>query len=79
VARGWNAVPVAAASVTQGSTYWIAILSPNGEQAVNVVKQSVGTSLSEFSQQTTLSSLASNWSSGAELSQPSLIAKFRLV
>jgi hypothetical protein len=68
VARGWNAVPVAPASVTLGSNYWIAILSPNGDHAVNVVKQVTGTSLSEFSQQTTLTSLPSSWSSGASSS-----------
>jgi hypothetical protein len=68
VARGWNAVPVAPATVTQNTNYWIAILSPNGDHAVNVVKQATGTSLSEFSQQTTLSSLPSSWSSGASSS-----------
>jgi RHS repeat-associated protein len=68
VARGWNAVPVAPASVTLGSNYWIAILSPSGDHAANVVKQATGTSLSEFSQQTTLTSLPSSWSSGASFS-----------
>ncbi len=62
---GWNTVSVPAASVTAGTTYWIAILSPSGTGTLRFRDRCCGkgTSSADLSSQTTLTSLAATWSS----------------
>ena len=68
-----NSVPVAAAAVTAGQTYWIAILGRSG-----VVKfrdrGAVGSGNSEWSLQTTLTSLPVTWSPGTSFTDGLLSA-----
>ncbi len=62
-AAGWNTVSVPAATVTAGTTYWLAILAPSGAGTVRFRDKSMGGAC-EVSSQTTLKSLPSAWSSG---------------
>lgn len=70
-ANSWNTVPLTTApapSVTNGSTYWIAILSPTG---ILQFRDKVGGAAesSETSSQTNLTSLPSTWTTGTVLSE----------
>jgi hypothetical protein len=58
----WNAVPVSAASVTAGSTYWIAVLG-TGTGTLKF-RDKPGGGRAETSSQTTLTSLSATWSTG---------------
>lgn len=63
-ANAWNTVPlIAAPSVTKGSTYWLAILSPSG---ILQFRDKVGGAAepSETSAETNLTSLPPTWTTG---------------
>ncbi|HEV8687461.1 MAG TPA: galactose oxidase-like domain-containing protein [Gaiellaceae bacterium] len=62
----WNVVPVPAASVTAGTAYWIAVLSPAGSGTIRFRDRccsGTGTLL-EASAQTSLSTLPASWTTG---------------
>jgi outer membrane protein assembly factor BamB len=62
----WNTIPVTGTPVTAGTPYWIAILPPQGDTGVlHFRDNSSGGCLSENSGQTDLTTLPSNWVSGA--------------
>jgi outer membrane protein assembly factor BamB len=60
---GWNDVSVSTASVTAGTTYWIAVLGPSGVLAFRD-QPSVGAGSSETAATTGLSSLPASWVTG---------------
>ena len=60
----WNTVPVANATITAGTTYWIAILSPSGSGTLAFRDSDPNGSRSETSKQTNLTALPSTWSTG---------------
>jgi outer membrane protein assembly factor BamB len=62
-AGGWNNVPIAGAQITIGSSYWIAILSPNGSGVLQFRIGSGGAS--ETSASSNLTALPSTWSTGS--------------
>jgi hypothetical protein len=62
VAGIWNSVGVSSASVTGGTTYWLALMSPTGAGTVRFFDGSE--SSAQASSQTTLTTLPSTWSSG---------------
>ena len=62
-AGSWNTVPVPAAPITSGTSYWISVLAPSGTGAFAFRDTSAGT-LSENSSQTNLTSLPATWSPG---------------
>jgi hypothetical protein len=65
VAGAWNEVAVPAASVTAGTVYWIAVLSPNGTGILRFRDTSQGTAgSSETSASGTLTSLPGTWATG---------------
>jgi outer membrane protein assembly factor BamB len=71
----WVTVPVAGgASVTAGSSYWIAVLSPSGAGTLKFRDRSNGAGASEASTSTSLSSLPGTWSSGARYTDGPLSA-----
>jgi hypothetical protein len=59
----WNHVPLTSGVVANGSTYWIAILSPTGGGTVRFRDRSGG-GVSETSASTTLAALPSTWATG---------------
>ncbi len=62
----WNTVLFTSFTITNGTKYWIAVLSPNGGNAVTIRTTAAGAAgSSEVSAQTTLSTLPSAWSAGA--------------
>jgi hypothetical protein len=66
----WNDVAMSAASLTTGTTYWIALLSPVGSGQVKFRDRaglSNGTKV-EVSSSTTLTALPATWASGASYS-----------
>jgi hypothetical protein len=58
----WVNVSVPAASVTAGTTYWIAILSPSGAGTIQFRDKAGGAS--ETSSSSTLTSLPATWTTG---------------
>ena len=60
---GWEMVSLPPVSITAGSKYWVAILSPSGMLTFRDSGTSVG-GLSETSSQSTLSELPSTWTTG---------------
>ncbi len=62
-AGAWNTVPLPSTSITQGTTYWIALLGPSGAGTLHFRDTSRGTR-SENSSQTNLTSLPSTWTTG---------------
>jgi chitodextrinase len=61
----WNTIPLnTAVAVTAGTTYWIALLSPNGGGTI-AFRDIANGGASETSLQTTLGALPSTWSTGA--------------
>lgn len=62
-ASSWNSIAVTSASVTQGKQYWLAILGLSGTIQFRD-SSSCGSSTSEGSQKTTLTSLPTTWSTG---------------
>jgi hypothetical protein len=63
VAETWNRVALPATSITAGSTYWIAILSPSGVLQFSDMVGGAGSSC-ETSAQSTLTILPSTWTTG---------------
>ena len=64
-AGAWNMISVPAATVTNGSNYWIALLAPNGNGTPRFRDRCCGSGTpSESSSQTTLSSLPTTWTTG---------------
>ncbi len=61
VAGAWNTVPIGGVSLQSGSTYWIALLGPDG--TVNF-RDVAGGGASETSTSTTLTTLPATWSTG---------------
>ena len=69
VAGSWNEVSVPATSITGGTTYWIAILSPSGTGTIRFRDRCCGGgSPVETSSQTTLTALPGAWTTGARFS-----------
>jgi len=60
---GWKRVSLPPVSITAGSKYWVAILSPSGMLTFRDSGTSVG-GLSETSSQSTLTKLPSTWTTG---------------
>ena len=73
VAGGWNTLTVPAASVTSGTGYWIAILSPAGSGTLNFRDRNGGAT-TETSQSTTLTTLPTTWTTGRTWSNSNLSA-----
>lgn len=73
VAGAWNTVTVPAAAVTNGTSYWIAILSPSGSGTLNFRDRSGG-GTSVTSASSSLTTLPATWSSGASWSSSNLSA-----
>jgi hypothetical protein len=64
ITRGtWNTVPVSTASISSGTTYWIAILGTSSGTPF-FRDRANGSCKSEISRQTNLTSLPSTWSTG---------------
>ena len=61
-AGAWNTVPVTAATVQSGQTYWISLLGRGGALYFN--DRNGGSCASQNASQTSATSLASNWSTG---------------
>jgi len=62
-APGWNVIPLSQVGVTKGTPYWIAIL---GTQSGTLrFRDGTGGCVSETSQQSNLTALPTNWTSGA--------------
>ena len=59
----WNAITVPKASVSVGTTYWIAVLSASGTGTLQFRDRSGG-GRSETSSQRTLTSLPQTWTTG---------------
>jgi hypothetical protein len=69
----FNTVPVSAANVTAGTTYWIAILGPAGGGTLRFRdRAAVGAANSVVSSATTLTALPATWSSGAAFTDGAL-------
>jgi hypothetical protein len=65
----WNTLAVPSASVTAGTTYWVAILGAAGSGAIAFRDRCCGGgTASENSQQSNLTTLPATWSSGAKWS-----------
>lgn len=65
-AGAWSSVSVPAATVTAGTTYWFAVLSPSGTGAVKFRNRCCGGgSAAEMSSSVTLAGLPATWTSGA--------------
>jgi O-glycosyl hydrolase len=64
-AGAWNAVNIPPTSLTSGTTYWIAVLSPTGSGTLQLRDQKHG-SPSQTSSQTNLSTLPASWSGGSQ-------------
>ncbi len=62
-AGAWNAVSMTGVPVTAGTTYWIALLSPNGTLAFRD-RCCGGGSAAETNSQTTLKTLPATWTTG---------------
>ena len=60
----WNTVTVPAASVTAGTTYWIALLGPAGAGTLAFRDKGSGGSPCETSSQGSLAALPATWSAG---------------
>jgi hypothetical protein len=71
-AVGWNTASIPATTITSGTQYWIAILSPSGSGTVRF-RDSSG-SRSQVSSQTNLTALPVTWSSGRSFSSGPLSA-----
>ncbi len=69
----WNSVSVPAGSVTAGSTYWIAVLSPAGTGQLWIRDVPQGDAVI-VSAQTTLTALPGSWTSGASYANSPLAA-----
>jgi hypothetical protein len=59
----WNALTVPKASVTAGTTYWIAVLSPSGWGTLQI-RDRFGGGRSETSAQGALTTLPATWTTG---------------
>jgi Ca2+-binding RTX toxin-like protein len=65
----WNSVTVPTASLTSGTVYWIALLSPAGSGTLAFRDRCCGGgSASETTQQTNLTTLAATWTTGTVFS-----------
>ena len=64
-AGAWNDIPVTSATVSLGTSYWVALLGPAGSPALRFRTHGAGGSAAEVSAQTNLLTLPSTWSSGA--------------
>jgi len=65
LAGAWNDVQLSAASVTAGTTYWIALLAPVGSGTIRFRDRCCGgAGAVETSAQSTLTSLPTTWSRG---------------
>jgi hypothetical protein len=73
VAGAWNKVTVPATSVTAGTRYWIAILTPTGDGTA-VFRDVAGGGSSKSSRQSNLTALPATWSNGASWSTGSISA-----
>jgi outer membrane protein assembly factor BamB len=73
VAGAWNTLTVPAASVTSGTGYWIAILSPAGSGRLTF-RDRVGGGTAETSKSTTLTTLPTTWTTGHTWSSSNLSA-----
>ena len=62
VAAAWNAVSVKSASVTSGSTYWVAVLGTGG--TIDFRDRAYGDCSSQTSSQSSLATLPSSWTPG---------------
>ena len=58
----WDNVTVPATSVTSGTTYWIAIMSPSGTGTIQFRDKAGGSS--ETSSSSTLTTLPATWTTG---------------
>jgi hypothetical protein len=68
VKGAWNSVAVAAASVTAGKSYWLAIVGPTGSGTVKFRDLATGGGRAQNSSQTNLTVLPETWSPGASWS-----------
>jgi hypothetical protein len=59
----WDALTVPKASVTAGTTYWIAVLSPSGRGTLQI-RDEFGGGRSETSSQGALTTLPATWTTG---------------
>src|SRR5581483_589655 len=58
----WDDVPVPAAQVTSGQSYWIALLGPSGSGTIHFRSHGTGGAVAETSSQSNLLTLPSSWS-----------------
>ncbi len=65
VAAAWNNVQIPAVPVTNGTVYWIAVLSPNGGGQLKFRDRQGGAATAEVSSSATLTTLPGSWTSGA--------------
>jgi hypothetical protein len=68
VAGAWNTVSIPPTSLTSGTAYWIAILSPTGSGTLQFRDQGSGGGPSQSSSQTNLSALPASWTTGGQYS-----------
>jgi len=61
----WDDVPVPAAQVTSGQSYWIALLGPSGSGTIHFRSHGTGGAVAETSSQSNLLTLPSSWSTGS--------------
>jgi phosphoribosylformylglycinamidine (FGAM) synthase PurS component len=73
VAGTWNTVPVPNATVTSGTTYWIAVLGPVGAGILRFRDTTVGTA-AETNSQSNLTALPGTWSTGSVYSNSPMSA-----
>jgi hypothetical protein len=65
----WNTVAVPAASVTAGTKYWLALLGPSGSGTIRFRDTASGGGKSKTSNQSNLTTLPANWSTGGSATQ----------
>ena len=73
VKGAWNAVPVPGASVTSGTTYWVAVLGPLGSGTLHF-RDRFGGGNAETSSATSLTSLQATWTTGGRYTDGPLSA-----
>ena len=64
VAGAWNTIALPSATITSGTKYWLAILSPSGSGSVWFRDHPSGSIASRSSSQATLTSLPATWTTG---------------
>ena len=68
----WNAITISSVSLTAGTTYWIAVLSPSGKSTLKFRDISSGSS--ERSSSGSLTALPTTWASGSSYSESKISA-----